>query len=267
MVEDVDHRHMTAGDRIPTVVAVNSEEQLAVAAHGVAKRYGRVDALRELDLRIPRGQIVALLGSNGSGKSTTFELLLGLVRPSAGVVYVLGERPGGPVRRHIGAMLQSGELPEAVTVTELVGLIGRSYPAAVPTGPLLARLGLAAKRNALVSSLSGGERQRVRLAMALVGAPRLLLLDEPTVAMDLTAREEFWRQVHTSVGGGATLLFATHDLHEAFAQADRVVMLHRGRIVADGTPAGLSDASRIEVEDLFRDLTNDDRATPLAPGR
>jgi ABC-2 type transport system ATP-binding protein len=262
MVEDADHRHMPGRCVIRTVVAVDTDRQFAVAARGVAKHYGRVHALRALDLQIPRGQIVALLGPNGSGKSTTFELLLGLARPSSGELAVLGERPGGAVRRHVGAMLQSGELPEAVTVTELVGLIGRSYPAAVPAGPLLARLGLAPKRTALVSTLSGGERQRVRLAMALVGAPRLLLLDEPTVAMDLSARDEFWKQVHLSVGHGATLLFATHDLHEAFAQADRVVMLHRGRVVADGSPAELSDSNRIELEDLFRDLTSDDRIAP-----
>lgn len=229
----------------------------------MTKRYGTVDALEALDLRVRRSEIVALLGPNGSGKSTTFELLLGLIRPTAGTLSVLGGRPGGPVRQHVGAMLQSGELPEAVTVAELVGLIARSYPAALAADPLLARLGLMSKRGALVSSLSGGERQRVRLAMALIGAPRLLLLDEPTAAMDVNARQEFWRQVHASVDSGATLLFATHDLHEAFAEADRVVMLHRGRVVADGSPAELSGSDCIDVEDLFRDLTSDDRPRPL----
>lgn len=263
---------MTRRPLIRTVDVVDLDRLLtdrrepAVQFAHVVKHHGAVRALDGVDLTVARGEIVALLGPNGSGKSTAFELLLGLVRPSAGEVRVLGGRAGGPVRDHVGAMLQSGELPEHTTVSELIGLIGRSYPTALPVGPLLAQVDLRDRANALVGSLSGGERQRVRLAMALVGAPRLLLLDEPTAAMDVAARREFWSQVRASVRGGATLLFATHDLHEASSVADRVIVLRQGRVVADAPPAELTSAGGIELEDVFLELTEAGTASRWSVG-
>ena len=206
---------------------------------GVRKAYRGVVALEGVDLAVGDGEVVGLLGPNGAGKSTLFELVLGLLAPSAGTVRVLGERPGGRARARVGAMLQDAGLPDQVTPSELVRLVGRAYPAAVPTATVLTRVGLTHRRRHEVATLSGGERQRLLLALALVGDPDLLLLDEPTAAMDLEARRAFWEHARAAVGRGATLLFATHDLAEADAVADRVVLLHRGRVVADATPAEL----------------------------
>jgi ABC-2 type transport system ATP-binding protein len=211
-----------------------------VELRSVSKRHGEVLALERLDLVVRRGEVVAILGPNGAGKSTLFELLLGLLRPSAGRVRVLGRPPGErSARRRIGAMLQGAGLPEQVRVEELVRLLRSSYPSGLEGDEALRRVGLQARRRHRVETLSGGERQRLLLAMAIVGAPALLLLDEPTVAMDVAARRRFWDQARASVERGATLLFATHDLREADAVADRVVLLHRGRVLADAAPAEL----------------------------
>ncbi|MGI8574354.1 MAG: ABC transporter ATP-binding protein [Egibacteraceae bacterium] len=205
----------------------------------VHKRYGSVEALAGLDLRVARGEVVALLGPNGAGKTTAFELLLGLARPTSGEARVLGEAPGGRVKRRLGVMLQDAGLPEQVTVSELVRLIGRSYPVALPVDEVLARVGLTDRRRRTVTDLSGGERQRLLLALAIVSAPELLLLDEPTAAMDVASRRAFWERTRASVRDGATMLFATHDLAEADAVADRVVVLGDGRLIADAPPAAL----------------------------
>ena len=206
----------------------------------VKKVYGDVVALDGVDVRIGRGEVVALLGPNGAGKSTLFELLLRLAIPTSGTVRVLGETPGGPVRGRVGAMLQNAGLPDQVTPSELVRLVGRSYPRALAVEGLLAQVGLAHRRSHEVATLSGGEVQRLLLATALVGVPELLLLDEPTAAMDLEARRSFWAHARASAGDGATVLFATHDLAEAEDVADRVVLLHRGRVVADASPTHLA---------------------------
>jgi ABC-2 type transport system ATP-binding protein len=206
---------------------------------GVSKVYGDVVALDGVDLEVGTGEVVGLLGPNGAGKSTLFELTLGLAVPSAGMVRVLGQRPGGAVRVRVGAMLQNAGLPEQITVGELVGLVGRSYPTAVQTELLLEQVGLTDRSGCELATLSGGERQRLLLAVALVGDPDVLLLDEPTAAMDVEARRRFWDHVRGATGRGTTVLFATHDLAEADAVADRVVLLDRGRIVADAEPSEL----------------------------
>jgi len=199
---------------------------------------------------------VALVGPNGAGKSTAFELLLGLIRPTGGHVEILGHPPGGAVRGRVGAMLQTAGLPEQVTVRELVRLVGRSYPASVPADEILERTGLRTRAGRTVTDLSGGERQRLQLAMALVGGPEVLLLDEPTAAMDLSSRRAFWAQARASAGEGATILFATHDLGEAAAVADRIVVVHEGRVVAQGTPDALTEHGRRDLEDVFLSLTH-----------
>lgn len=227
----------------------------AVSMQAVHKRYGRVTALGGIDLEVAPGEIVALLGPNGAGKSTTFELLLDLVRPTRGTVRVLGEPPGTRVRKRIGAMLQSAGLPEQVTARELVRLIGRSYPAPLRVDDVLAQAALTNRANRIVAKMSGGERQRLLLAMALVGAPELLLLDEPTSAMDVAARRRFWQQAQDSVRAGATILFATHDLSEAADVADRVVVIHQGRVLADTTADELTDHGRDDLEQVFLTLT------------
>jgi ABC-2 type transport system ATP-binding protein len=211
----------------------------AVELAAVRKVYRDVVALAGVNVAVGNGEVVALLGPNGAGKSTLFELMLGLVRPTSGTVRVLGERPGGAVRSRIGAMLQNAGLPDQVSVAELVTLVARSYPIAVSGHVILDQVGLAHRHRHQVATLSGGERQRLLLAMALVGDPELLLLDEPTASMDLGARRRFWEYSQAAVDRGTTLVFATHDLDEADAVADRVVLLDRGQVVADASPSEL----------------------------
>jgi ABC-2 type transport system ATP-binding protein len=211
-----------------------------VELRSVSKRHGEFLALDQLDLVVRRGEVVAVLGPNGAGKSTLFELLLGLLCPTAGRVSVLGHAAGNRrARVRIGAMLQGAGLPDLIRVAELVRLVRRSYPAGLEVDDALHRVGIASRRDHRVEHLSGGERQRLLLALAIVGSPDLLLLDEPTVAMDVAARRRFWDQARASVERGTTLVFATHDLREADAVADRVVLLHRGRVLADAPPAEL----------------------------
>ncbi len=239
---------------VALLASTSYREEAVVAAiemTGVVKTHGPVRALDGIDLRVDEGEIVALLGPNGAGKSTAFDVLLDLVRPTAGRVEVLGGPPAA-ARGRVGAMLQSAGLPEQVTVRELVRLVGRAHPRALPVDEVLARTGLTSRAGRTVTALSGGERQRLLLALALVGQPELLLLDEPTAAMDVLSRRSFWSQARAAAGG-ATLLFATHDLAEAAAAADRVVVLAAGRVVADGTPASL--AGNGDLETAFLDLT------------
>jgi ABC-2 type transport system ATP-binding protein len=226
----------------------------------VRKEYRGVVALADVDLRVERGQIVALLGPNGAGKSTAFDLLLGLVRATDGEVTVLDQRPGGRVGRRVGAMQQTAGLPEQVTVRELVRLVGRSYPASLPVDEILERTGLTSHAGRMVNDLSGGERQRLQLAMALVGAPEVLLLDEPTAAMDPGSRRAFWDRARASVREGATILFATHDLAEAATVADRIVVLHHGRVIADATPEELTNHGGRDLEQVFLTLTQETSA-------
>ena len=214
----------------------------------VRVRYGELVALDRVGTTIDDGEVVAVLGANGAGKSTLFDVLLGLLRPTSGTVRVFGRPPGAGLRTRMGAMLQNAGLPGQVSVAELVRLVGRSYPAPLPVDEVLTRVGLAAKRDRIVEVLSGGERQRLLLAMALVGEPDLLVLDEPTSAMDVDARRNFWEQARANAGEGVTLVFATHDLAEADAVADRVLVLQRGRLIADASPATLKrQTARVAV--------------------
>ena len=220
----------------------------------VTKTYGGVHALESLNLTVERGGIVALLGPNGAGKTTMFELLLALARPSRGQVKVLGGAPSA-ARGRIGAMMQSAGLPEQVSVRELVRLIGRSYPHALSVEEVLKRVNLTGRATRTVNTLSGGERQRLLLALALIGEPELLLLDEPTAAMDVASRRAFWAQARAAVGHGATVLFATHDMAEAETVANRILVMSRGRLLADGTPAELVGSA--DLEDVFLTLTEE----------
>ena len=234
----------------------------AVSIRGLSKTYGDVAALTDVSFDIDEGEVVALLGPNGAGKSTLFELMLGLVQPTTGSLRVLGDAAAGEVRHRVGAMLQDGGLPGQVTVAELVHLIGRSYPSMLPVDEVLARTGLSDRRRRRISALSGGERQRTLLAAATIGAPALLLLDEPTSAMDVEARRSFWTHTRASIRAGATLVFATHDLREAEQITDRVLLLRGGRLVADGTTAELlRDTGSDDLETAYVRLTTTAPAT------
>jgi ABC-2 type transport system ATP-binding protein len=204
---------------------------------GVTRRYGQVTAVDGLSLQIQRGQTVALLGPNGAGKTTAVELLLGLGRPDAGVVALFGGPPAAAVAAgRVGVMLQDAGLPQGARVAELLGLVRSLYPEPLALADALRLADLEDVAGRRVERLSGGQRQRVRLALAIAGHPELLVLDEPTAALDVDARRAFWDRVGGYVKAGRTVLFATHRLEEADAVADRVVVIAGGRLLADGTP-------------------------------
>jgi ABC-2 type transport system ATP-binding protein len=214
-----------------------SETQLAagIRVRGLTKTYGPVRAVDGIDLDIVAGETVALLGPNGAGKSTTIDTLLGLIRPDAGHVSVFGLPPAEAARSGlIGAMPQTGGLLTEVTVRELIQLAASFYRRSMPVGEVLHRAGIESIAGQRTNTLSGGQAQRVRFALALVPDPDLLVLDEPTVAMDVEGRRAFWASMREFAASGRTVLFATHYLEEADAFADRVVLLARGRVVADG---------------------------------
>jgi ABC-2 type transport system ATP-binding protein len=219
---------------------------LAVRLDGVVKRYGTVTALDGVELAIGKGETVALLGPNGAGKSTTVGLLLGLLRPDAGQVELFGGDPHqATATGRVGAMLQQGNLLDGVTVAELVGLVHDLYPSPLPLDDALELAGLTAIADQRIERLSGGQAQRVRYGLAIAGAPELLFLDEPTVGMDVEARRAFWSGVHAMADRGATILFATHYLEEADDNADRIVVLVGGHVVADGPATAIKASVRV----------------------
>jgi ABC-2 type transport system ATP-binding protein len=210
----------------------------AIALTGVSKSYGSVLAVDTLSLTVEPGRTVALLGPNGAGKSTTINMMLGLLRPTAGEVRIFDQVPDQAVSRgEIGAMLQSGTLIPELTVRELVDFVRRLYPQPLGLDEILQMADLTELVKRRTDKLSGGQAQRVRFALAIAGAPRLLVLDEPTAAMDVESRLRFWESMRTYASLGRTVLFATHYLEEADENSDRVIVIARGRIVADGTAA------------------------------
>ncbi|WP_329337414.1 ABC transporter ATP-binding protein [Streptomyces sp. NBC_01352] len=209
-----------------------------VAFDQVSKGYGSVRAVDGLTLALHPGETVALLGPNGAGKSTTLDLLLGLRNPDSGSVRVLGTTPREAiVAGRVGAMLQSGGLMDEVTVAELVRLACALHPRPYRPSDVLSRAGISQLAGRKVDKLSGGQSQRVRFALATAGDSDLIVLDEPTTGMDVTTRQAFWATMREQAEQGRTVLFATHYLEEADAIADRVLVLHRGWLLADGTAA------------------------------
>ncbi|MFE1948213.1 ABC transporter ATP-binding protein [Streptomyces massasporeus] len=209
-----------------------------VAFDQVSKAYDTVRAVDGLTLDLSPGQTVALLGPNGAGKSTTLDLLLGLKKPDSGTVRLFGTSPRDAiVAGRVGAMLQSGGLMDEVTVAELVRLACDLHPKPYRPSEVLSRAGIAQIADRKVNKLSGGQAQRVRFALATAGDSDLIVLDEPTTGMDVTTRQAFWATMREQADQGRTVLFATHYLEEADAIADRVLVLHRGRLLADGTAA------------------------------
>jgi ABC-2 type transport system ATP-binding protein len=206
-----------------------------VALCRLSKSYGRVRAVRSVDLMIAPGETVALLGPNGAGKTTTIDMVLGLVRPDSGSVSVFGMSPAHAVAAGIvGGMLQTGSLLDHLTVRELITMTASLYPRPLAVDDVLRLTGVSEFATRVTTRLSGGQTQRVRFAAALVGNPDLLMLDEPTAALDVEARREFWASMRAIAAQGKTVIFATHYLDEADAYADRVVLLARGQVVADG---------------------------------
>ncbi|MEV6420726.1 ABC transporter ATP-binding protein [Streptomyces sp. NPDC051662] len=203
---------------------------------GVVKTFGAVRAVDGIDLGVPRGEAVALLGRNGAGKSTAIGLLLGLDEPDTGTVRLFGGPPAHAVTAgRVGAMLQDGRPIRRVTVRELLTFVASTYPRPLPLAESLGLAGLTELAGRRVDKLSGGQLQRVRFAVALAGGPELLVLDEPTAALDVEARRAFWASMRAYADRGNTVLFSTHYLEEADDNADRIIVIDHGRIVADGT--------------------------------
>jgi ABC-2 type transport system ATP-binding protein len=207
---------------------------------GVTKRYGDTTALDDLSLAIGQGGVVALLGPNGAGKTTAVKLLLGLAAPTSGRATLFGRDPrDAATRQRIGAMLQVARVPETLKVREHLDLFRAYYPSPAPVKDLVAAAGLDGVMDRPFGELSGGQRQRVLFALALAGDPELLFLDEPTLGFDVEVRRAFWEEIRRFVARGRTVLLTTHYLEEADALADRVVVVDRGRVIADGSPASI----------------------------
>lgn len=194
--------------------------------------------MEETSLRVRPGEVLALLGPNGAGKTTAVSLMLGLRAPSSGRATIFGRDPREPAsRKRVGAMLQESGVPETLKVREVVEMFRRLYEKPIPAREALEAAGLEGKSGSKVGKLSGGERQRLYFALCIVGDPDLLFLDEPTAGLDVESRRRFWERIEALHRRGKTIVLTTHYLEEADALAERVVIIGRGRIIAEGTPA------------------------------
>lgn len=214
--------------------------ELAIDIEAVSKSYGEVHAVDGLTVRVERGQAIGLLGPNGAGKSTSLDMLLGLVRPDEGRIRLFGRRPADAIRAgQVGAMLQTGGLMPEVTVRDVIRLVHRLARHPLPFPEIVRQADIEDILGHRVDKLSGGQRQRIRFALAIVEDPELIVLDEPTAGMDVAARHRFWETMRAQAASGRTMLFATHYMEEADSAADRVLVMHQGRLLADSTPAEL----------------------------
>jgi len=205
-----------------------------------SKRYGGVLALDGVDLDVRSGEVLALLGPNGAGKTTAISLLLGLIEPDAGSATLFGLAPGSlAARSRIGAMLQTTAVPDTLTVAELIALFRSYYPLPRTVADTAELAGIGAFLRKRYGRLSGGEQRRVQFALAICGRPQVLFLDEPTTGLDIGARETLWKTIRQLVADGCAIVLTTHYLEEAEALAERVSVLARGRIVAEGSVASL----------------------------
>jgi len=223
----------------------------AIEATDLSRTYdGGFEAVRGISLSVPRGEIFALLGTNGAGKTSTVELLEGLAAPTGGTARVLGHDPyreRSAVRPRIGVMLQEGGFPSDLTVAETVRMWAGCTSGARPAGEALGAVGLAGREKVRIKQLSGGERRRLDLALALLGRPEVLFLDEPTTGLDAEGRRDTWELVRALRAQGTTVLLTTHYLEEAESLADRLAIMHKGRIVLSGTPAEVTAAQPARI--------------------
>lgn len=206
------------------------------ALKGVRKRFGQVTALDGLDLEVRRGELLAVLGPNGAGKSTAISLLLGLQRPDEGEAVLFGASPlSVAARRGIGVMMQEANLPLGLKVDELVAQVASYYAQPMTVAEALALSGTTALGRKTYAKLSGGQKRQAQFAMAVVGRPQLLFLDEPTAGLDVKARETMWAALRRLVEAGTAIVLTTHYIEEAEALADRVTVIAKGRCIANGT--------------------------------
>ena len=231
----------------------------------VTKNYGPVVALDNVSLQIQPGELTALLGPNGAGKTTAVKLLLGLSAPTTGIARVFSADPRDAANRaRTGAMLQIARVPETLRVAEHVALFSSYYPDPMPRAQVVASAGLAGIESRKFGELSGGQKQRVLFALAICGNPDLLILDEPTVGLDVEARRAMWSQIRDFVSRGKSVLLTTHNLEEADALANRVIVIDRGKIAAVGTPAEIkSRAAGKRIRCRTRLTLDEVRALPL----
>ncbi|HEX5416763.1 MAG TPA: ABC transporter ATP-binding protein [Chloroflexota bacterium] len=206
----------------------------------MTKVFGDVKALNGVSLRVDRGEAVAVLGPNGAGKTTAISLMLGLRSPTTGRAALFGRDPRDLAsRRRVGVMLQESGMPATIKVREAIELFRRLYPAPLSISSALEAANLESKANARIGNLSGGQRQRLYFALAIVGDPDVLFLDEPTVGLDVESRRSFWEQVAAMLRRGKTLVLTTHYLDEADALANRIVVIDHGEVVAEGSPSAI----------------------------
>jgi ABC-2 type transport system ATP-binding protein len=260
---------------LPRAGAVNPGRETAViSVAGLRKRYGNVEAVRGIDLTVFEGEIFAFLGPNGAGKTTTVEMLEGYRPRTAGEVQVLGDDPAHPSREwrsRIGLVLQTCHLPADLTVHELVDRYAAYYPHPRGIDETIEHVGLTAKRKARAGSLSGGQQRRLDVALALIGDPDLIFLDEPTTGFDPAARHQAWSMIANLRDLGKTVFLTTHFMDEAEALADRLAVIANGHIIAEGTPETLGHRDE-SCEIQFRLPAGDTGALPasireqLAPG-
>ena len=218
---------------------------MTTAFQDVGKTFGSVQALHDLNLTLRPGELMALLGPNGAGKTTAISLLLGLAQPTVGTVEVLGGSPRrDDIRARIGSMPQESALPLGLTVGEALELFASFYPAPLPVAEALHLADLTSVAGRRAGQLSGGQKRRLAFALAVIGNPELLLIDEPTTGMDAQSRAAFWAAMEGLKAQGRTILLTTHYLEEAEKTADRVVIMNAGRILADDTPENLRSAVR-----------------------
>jgi ABC-2 type transport system ATP-binding protein len=211
----------------------------ALAVHGLERRYGAVKAVDGIGFEVVAGEVFGLLGPNGAGKTTTLESILGLVRPDAGRIEIEGNADPARMRAKVGAVLQATGLPDKITPREALMVFGSFYPAPLDSQTLLERFGLTEKADAAFDTLSGGQKQRLALALAFVGNPRLLLLDEPTTGLDPQMRREVQDHIAAIREEGRAVLLATHDMAEAERLCDRIAVIAQGRVLVTGAPRDL----------------------------
>ena len=219
------------------MAAGTNTEEPAVTLKGASKSYGEVQALSNVDLTVRPGEVVALLGPNGAGKTTAISLMLGLRKLTSGSAEIFGQDSRNPAsRRRVGAMLQESGVPETLKVREVAEMFSRLYERPIGASSALQAAGLWKKAGAKIGNLSGGERQRLYFALSIVGGLELLFLDEPTVGLDVESRRAFWGEIRGMIRRGKTIVLTTHYLEEADALAERIVVINRGEIVAEGDP-------------------------------
>lgn len=216
--------------------------EIKVLAEGLKKRYGNVQAVDGFSLTVHAEEIVGIVGPNGAGKTTTIEMMEGLRKPDEGTCRICGfdsVRENRSVRERIGISLQQAGMPDETTVLEVLRLYSSLYEDPIPVGDLLHRFGLKEKANARTEKLSGGQRQRLALALALIGRPEVVFLDEPTTGLDPQSRRALWDVVRSLKNEGRAIVLSTHYMDEVEHLCDRVVVMDHGRVLAQGTPREL----------------------------